>query len=688
LSAQFGAAEAASATGRAQVEDTMGYKVIEICIIGAGPRGLSVLERLWASAGERDSTQQRIRLHVVDPHVMEGGAVWRTDQAQELLMNTVASQITMFADDSVTCVGPVIPGPNLYDWARFIEHFDPTGDVSEWVRRESSMLEANSYPSRALYGHYLQWVLRWLLRTAPENLGINLYPQTAVSLTDGDDGTQTVTLSDGTVLAHLGAVILTQGHVPSMTTETETILADYANEHGLDYVPPINPANIDLDFLAPSQPVALRGMGLNFFDYMALLTSGRGGEFTCDRDGRLVYQRSGDEPCLIVGSRRGIPYHARGENQKGAFGRHEPLFLTPRVIASMRRSADRGHPVNFRTDVWPLIDREVRSVYYSTLIAERYCDCDAKFFLRHYRIMCGNEPTDTNRFDPFTHVESPAEEMLLERFGLGAADRWNWHAIVRPYAEHEFAGGKEYQDWLVSYLRNDAAEAMRGNLRGPLKAALDTMRDLRNEVRLVVDHGGLSGDSYRDDLQAWYTPLSAFVSIGPPVRRIQELIALIESGVVQVVGPGMVVDCPVDGQGFLVRSTKVPGPGLRASALIEARLPDPDIRTTTDLLLGGLLAHGECVPHRIPIRGGGHYETGGLAVTSRPYNLLGVSRQPHPRRFAFGVPTETVHWVTAAGIRPGVNSVIVADADAVAQASLAVANSHQYQQHLLPVAGF
>jgi hypothetical protein len=37
------------------------------------------------------------------------------------------------------------------------------------------------------------------------------------------------------------------------------------------------------------------------------------------------------------------------------------------------------------------------------------------------------------------------------------------------------------------------------------------------------------------------------------------------------------------------------------------------------------------------------------------------------------VPTETVHWVTAAGIRPGVNSVILGDADAVARESLLVA---------------
>lgn len=60
-------------------------------------------------------------------------------------------------------------------------------------------------------------------------------------------------------------------------------------------------------------------------------------------------------------------------------------------------------------------------------------------------------------------------------------------------------------------------------------------------------------------------------------------------------------------------------------------------------------------------------------MTQRPYHLVDANGCPHPRRFAFGVPTETVHWITAAGIRPGVNSVILSDADAVARASLGAA---------------
>lgn len=658
---------------------------IAIGIVGAGPRGLAVLERLHAGAGAAPDRQ--LTVHLIDPYLGRGGAVWRVDQSGELLMNTVAAQITMFADESVDCAGPIAPGPSLHDWARFLDHFGAAAALPAAVRRECRELGPDDYPSRALYGHYLQWVLGHLLRTRPPSLTVELHARTAVGVDDDADGRQVLTLSDGSALA-VDAVVLTQGHVPSMTTDGEAALAEHAARGGHVYVPPGNPADVDLDVIAPGTAVALRGMGLNFFDHMALLTVGRGGRFGRGISGGLTYHPSGREPLIVAGSRRGVPYHARGENQKGPFGRHEPLFLTPEVIAGLRRRQAAGHPADFRTEVWPLIDREVRAVYYATWIRERWCDCDARLFLRRFRTL-EPEPAPTTP-DPFADPpagEGSAQARLLERFGVADVPRWSWAAIARPYGDRAFADADAYRDWLLEHLRADVAEARRGNVGSPLKAALDAMRDLRNEIRLVVDHGGVSGDSYRDDLQGWYTPFNAFVSIGPPAGRIEQLVALVECGIVRIVGPGMTVDPAPDGSGFLVGSRTVPGEPIPVAALVEARLPEPDIRTTTDPLIGGMLARGECVLHRIPNAAGAPYQTGGLAVGPRPYPVLSASGAPHPRRFAFGVPTETVHWVTAAGIRPGVNSVILADADAVARAGVAAALQHRPGRRLAPIAG-
>ncbi|MDT4987408.1 MAG: hypothetical protein QOI74_1502, partial [Micromonosporaceae bacterium] len=96
---------------------------LEVCVVGAGPRGVSVLERLCAHV--RASAPDRpVRVHLVDPHRPGAGGVWRTDQSRHLLMNTVASQVSMFTDASVP-VAAREPGPSLYEWANFLTLMGP-----------------------------------------------------------------------------------------------------------------------------------------------------------------------------------------------------------------------------------------------------------------------------------------------------------------------------------------------------------------------------------------------------------------------------------------------------------------------------------------------------------------------------------------------------------------------------------
>jgi FAD-NAD(P)-binding len=638
-----------------------------ICVIGVGPRGLSVLERLCANAIELITGSQGLVIHLVDPYLGAGGKVWRTGQSAELLMNTVASQITMFVDGSVDCAGPLVPGPSLHEWAQFNVLMGPLDNVPGRILAEARRLGPDSYPTRAFYGQYLSWVLDHLISAPRPNVTITLHAQQAVDLAEDDRGRQVVTLQDGSRLADLDAVVLAPGHTASELSSAETLMRAGATQRGLVYVPPGNPADIDLDHISPGQLTVLRGMGLTFFDYLAMFTTGRGGRFRRTTGGRLRYHPSGREPRMLAGSRRGVPYHARAGNQKGAFGRHMPLFLTAEVIAGLRGRADADEPADFRSDVWPLVNREVRAVYYSTLIASRVCRCAADDFLRDYVTMHPGRPAAPPP-GPLAPDADAAEQVLLRRFGLTGADAWNWSRIAYPYEDRTFRDQADFRRWLLSYLAADVREANRGNVGSPLKAALDVLRDLRNEIRLVVDHGGLSGDSYRDDLQGWYTPLNAFLSIGPPAQRIEEMAALIEQGLLDVIGPGITVE--LSAGRYLISSPRVPGPAAVATALIEARIPEADLQLSTDPLIRALLARGDGCFHHIPIRGGGRYETGGLAVSRRPYHLLDSRRRPHERRFAFGIPTETVHWVTAAGIRPGVNSVILGDADAIARSCL------------------
>ena len=620
---------------------------VRVCVVGAGPRGLSVLERLCANAGSTP-----VEIHLVDPYPPGPGRVWRTTQTRHLLMNTVASQVSIFTDDTVEMAGPVATGPSLWDWAHRLVGPGLAEVDEEWARQEALALGPDSYPSRALYGMYLRWVFAQVLERAPAGVSVHCHQGRAVRLADsGPDRAQRVWLDNGTDIDGVDTVVLAQGHLPTVPTAPERVLRGFARRHRLRYIRPTNPAEVDLTSIGPGDRVLLRGLGLCFFDYVALLTVGRGGVFE-RRDGRLRYRPSGLEPMMYAGSRRGLPHRARGQNQKGAFGRHLPRVLTADVARRLRTAGASAGGIDFRREVWPLIAKETETVYYATLLAERLGSCAVELFREMYLPL------------PW---RGAAEADLLEKFDVPPAARWDWQRVMNPLAERSFADRDAFREWLLDDLRADVAEAHRGNVGSPLKAALDVLRDLRNEIRLAVDHGGLTGRSHRADLDGWYTPLNAYLSIGPPARRVEEAIALVEAGLLEFVGSRVRVTTDPAGRSFVVTSAFVTGDRLRVTALIEARIDEPDLRRTADPLLRHLLRTGQARPYRIAGGSEGSYETSGLAVTTSPYRLLDAADEPHPRRFAFGVPTESVHWVTAAGVRPGVGSVSLSDADAIAR---------------------
>lgn len=637
-----------------------GLETAHVAIVGIGPRGLSVLERLCADGGPRPGSR-RITVHVVDPHLPGAGSVWRTDQARELLMNTVAAQVTIFTDPSVSCDGPIVPGPSLYEWARHVCTEDPlnTLRLSEAVRAEAAALGPDTYPSRAFYGQYLRWAFRHIVDAASPGVAVSYHALRAVALEDLEDEPdadagprQRLVLEDGTRISGLCAVVLAQGHTGERLSEEQEADRDFARREDGVYIPPANPADVDLGGIRAGETVLVRGLGLTYFDYQTLLTTGRGGVFEPDDDGRLRYRPSGREPRLLVGSRRGVPYHSRGANQKAPHERHRPIVVTAERIAALTDRAQRAGDVDFWEDIWPLISLEVELTYYGRRLDGLLDPQRREDFLTCYGATL-----------------SPAERgAVLDGHGVPDDARWRWELLDRPYEGRTFADRGDFASWLVGHLDDDVAAAREGNVEGPVKSALDVLRDLRNEVRQIVDHGGVRGGSYARDLQRWFTPFNAFLSIGPPLRRTEEMSALVRAGVVEPLGPGMRVR-RCERTGRFAGSSSVPGPEEIARVLVEARLPEVDVQRTTDPLMVHLLATGSCRPYRIPDPlEGDEVEFGGITVTHAPYRLVDAAGRAHPRRFAYGVPTETVHWASAAGIRPGVNSVTLSDSDAIAHA--------------------
>ena len=106
---------------------------------------------------------------------------------------------------------------------------------------------------------------------------------------------------------------------------------------------------------------------------------------------------------------------------------------------------------------------------------------------------------------------------------------------------------------------------------------------------------------------------------------------------------------------FRARSASVDG-GTEARALVEARLPAPDVAVTPDPLVGGLLERGEAAGKG---RGGRLH----VDVAQRVVDAVG---EPHPRVFAAGYWTSGAQ--VAAFARPGTNAPFFRQNDALARA--------------------
>jgi uncharacterized NAD(P)/FAD-binding protein YdhS len=161
-----------------------------IALIGAGPTASSLLERLVASVPELLGDHDLV-VHVIDPFAAGRGRVWRPDLSRLLWMNSMAEDVTMFSDSSVSCEGPIRPGPSLFDWAR--DHGREVADPL--VADELARLDGMSFPTRRVQSAYLEWFFDQILVGLPGNTSIEIHAHTAVDLMDDADGSQVVVWS-------------------------------------------------------------------------------------------------------------------------------------------------------------------------------------------------------------------------------------------------------------------------------------------------------------------------------------------------------------------------------------------------------------------------------------------------------------------------------------------------------------
>ncbi|GAA2870438.1 FAD/NAD(P)-binding protein [Streptosporangium fragile] len=571
-----------------------------IAVVGAGPTGTCLVERICANAPDLLGWPS-LDIHVVDPHPPGGGRVWRRDQPDLLWMNSAAADVTLFTDESVRCEGPIRPGPSLAQWLG--------GDPGRFA-------------PRPVHNEYLSHVFQHAVRTAPRGVRVHLHATRALDLADIPGG-QAVRLEDGRTI-EADAVILTQGHGDVTPTREESALAVQAARSGLRYLPTGYTADLDLDGIPGGEPVIVRGMGLAFVDLMVLLTSGRGGRFTREYDGELVYLPSGREPLLHVGSRRGVPYHAKTGYPVEGIRPPVPRFLTAEALGE--------GPWHFRRDVWPLVAKELAFAYYHELITAHpkrsrltWPEFEEAFAAEEWR--------------------SAGMRKLIRAAVPRHLDRLDFDRLDRPLEGIRFGDAAGLQKWMHGYLSVDLAR----------RSDPEHSADHAMILGLLSVYGVLAELGISDP---WFHGFFSSIASGPPGPRLEELRALARAGVITFLGADLRVEHH-DGH-WWAQSASAPG-GVRAGTLIEARLPAPSVSRAVDPLITAL--HG---------RGEADEEFGLLRVRPADRRVLDRTGAPHPRRFAFG-PWAVGGWATGGFARPGLNAPLFRHADALARIVLSEA---------------
>ncbi|MBK1783180.1 FAD/NAD(P)-binding protein [Prauserella cavernicola] len=626
----------------------------QLAIVGAGPRGVCVLERISANAPEFLGGRDLV-VHLVDPFPPGPGRIWRHEQSPLLRMNSMAEDVTMFTDDTVRMKGPIRQGPSLAEWANLVRAGELEVEVPPDVAAELHALEGMSFPTRRLQSVYLAWVYEQILAGLPAGVEVREHRARATGITG--ESAQQVWLEGRDEPLHADATLLAVGHLDAEAHGTPEVLTRFATRRARRYYPPGYTADVDYSGVPAAEPVLVRGFGLAFVDLMLLLTEGRGGRFE-EVPGGLRYEPSGAEPILHVGSRRGVPYHSKlGYRLRGAAPRLPRFFDDDAVSGLLARPG----LLDFRADVWPLAAKEIAWGYYHELFTahpERVRMSLAEF----ERAFAGQD------------WGSAGHRALVRHAVPAYDDRLDLDRLDRPLAGLRFDTAEAFGKHVRGYVEADLARRANPFFSADL-GAFTALLSVYGRLAAMLGEGRIEGRSQLTDVDNWWHGFFSYLASGPPPRRLAELLALHESGVVAFLGAGMRVRLDERNGLFAGSGENFPGTVV-SGTLIEARLPEPSVRRALDPLLRSLHGAGglaeETVRTRAPER---ELPSGRIHTRLSDGRMLDARGEPHPRRFAVGPHTSARSG--AAFTRPRTNAVPFRQNDAVAREMLALATDQR-----------
>jgi len=271
-------------------------KYYKIAIVGVGPRGLAALESIFLAKKTLNS-DKKLKVILFEASEYPGaGQIWTPNQVktnlsnvhERNLSNNLAGRAALKLDDVFI---PEFPGYD--DWLRTADNDNYKRDV---------------FPSRAKLGSYLNERFCTLQTALAGSDLVKIVQKEVIKVEPSESGCIIYITGD----QHFEAdeAVLTIGHQPTYDSQQLETWSEHAKENNLKlYEDPYPVGALETDTITAETTIALRGFGLSMVDQVRALSIGFGGVFKEKQDSiKWEYIPSEKAPKqLVVFSLNGLP---------------------------------------------------------------------------------------------------------------------------------------------------------------------------------------------------------------------------------------------------------------------------------------------------------------------------------------------------------------------------------------------
>jgi hypothetical protein len=211
----------------------------------------------------------------------------------------------------------------------------------------------------------------------------------------------------------------------------------------------------------------------------------------------------------------------------------------------------------------------------------------------------------------------------------------------------KYSSSDDYEQFVYQSFADDLREAEVPDGASPVKSAGQVFRIFRDRMRVVVEQGGLSLDSYLDFNADVCSRIHRLVA-GPPALRTRQFMALMDAGVVGMpYGPAPAQGLAPNGGDPASARTRISSTAFETpyrhdvDYVIRGHLEEPRIAGSASQLLTQLYNRGRVSQFRY-----GEVAVGSVDLTSDSHPI-DVEGRPQTSISMFGVLTEGVRHFTA-----------------------------------------